>query len=133
MQSRKPNKQGRIWDALFAQMRAALAQCGTEDHFGKGDYLVVDDNYGWRRHKIEIHRLEILTPEIVGRLRRLLKGLPDWEIVIALDIPGTEDRWPLMGVTIREREIIDGLQRSYLPPEFEGMSFEGARPGSGWD
>ena len=128
MNAAPPHGQECIWETLLRQIRRVMAHDGKEDHFGKGDYLIVDDNYGWRRHTIEVHRLEILRPQSVRNLRRLLKGLPDWEIVISLDIPGTEISWPSMGVTIREREVVDDLQRSYLPQEFQDMRFEGSTP-----
>jgi hypothetical protein len=126
-------EQERVWGHLYHRIKKVLRRFGVEDHFGDGDYLLVNDNYGWRRHKIEIHKLRMLDPKIVNLLRALLRGVPDWEIVIAIDIPGTEKSWPLMGLTIREREIVDGLQREYLPPEFQALAYEGSRPGTGYD
>jgi hypothetical protein len=33
-----------------------------------------------------------------------------------------------MCVVIRDDQIIDGLQRRYLPKEFETIAYEGSRP-----
>jgi hypothetical protein len=38
-----------------------------------------------------------------------------------------------MGNTIRRHEIIDGLQRQYLPTRFRNFEIPGSRPGTGYD
>lgn len=38
-----------------------------------------------------------------------------------------------MGLIIRRDEIVDGLQRGYLPAEFQKVVFEGSRTGTGYD
>jgi hypothetical protein len=126
-------EQERMWELLYDQIKRVVQHFGTEDYLGGADYLLVDDNYGWRRHTIEIHKLPMLNPELVRQLQSLLEHFTDWEIVIAVDIPGTETTWPRMGITIRRHEIIDGLQREYLPSEFRAVRYEGSRPGTGYD
>jgi hypothetical protein len=123
-------KQEREWESLFRRIAALLKRFGTQDAFGRGDFLLVDDNYGWKLQKIEVQRLHMLRPEIVKNLRRLLREFPDWEITIAVDVPGTESTWPNMGVIIRSHEVVDGLQREYLPDEFQMMEYDGSRRGS---
>jgi len=120
------------WEALYGRIKSLLGQWGVEDAFGNGDYLIVDDNYGWNLQKIEIHSLGMLKPRIIEQLHTLLNDFPDWQIVIAVDVPGKE-HWPLMGVTIRKHEIIDGLRREVLPPEFNDFKISGSRPGTGFD
>ncbi|MEA2990509.1 MAG: hypothetical protein QOG83_3220, partial [Alphaproteobacteria bacterium] len=83
--------------------------------------------YGHQRHKVEIHQLRMLAPPVIKSLRALLNEYPQWEIIVAVDIPGKESAWPPMGVTIRRHEIIDGLQRQYLPDEFQGVAYEGSK------
>jgi hypothetical protein len=75
----------------------------------------------------------MLDPALVKQLRVLLHDLADWEIVISVDIAGTEDKWPPMGLIIRKHEVIDGLQRDLLPEEFRSIKFEGSRPGTAFD
>lgn len=121
------------WEALHERITKVMHAFGVEDHFGDGDYLIVDDNYGWRQHKIELQKLHILRPEIVVLLQQTLEDYPDWQIVMAVDVPGTEETWPLMGVAIRKHEIIDGLRREYLPAEYRTLAYPGSRPGTGYD
>jgi len=116
------DQQGREWEALYEKVKVVLAHWGVEDIFGKGDYLIVDDNYGGRRQNIEIHTLKMLDPAIAAELQALLVDRTDWEIVMSVDIPGKES-WPPMGIVIRRNEIMDGLQRSYLPPEIQNIKF----------
>ncbi len=122
-----------IWDALYRAVVDVLRQYGKEEPTGDGDFWVVDDNYGWRRQIVNIFNLKMLDPEIIFKLRALLDKLPEWSIVLALDVPGTEGKWPPMGVIIRRHEIIDGLQREYLPESFQTFVIPGSRPGTGYD
>jgi len=124
-------EQSEAWEVLYERVKTVLHQFGVEDHFGDGDYLIVDDNYGWRRHSIELHKLHMLRPEIAVQLQELLNDYPDWEIVMAVDVPGTENTWPRMGITIYKHEIVDDLQRQYLPEEYRVFSYPGSRPGTG--
>jgi hypothetical protein len=106
----------RLWNDLYGRIVALLRQHGHEDPCGDGDYWVVDDNYGWRRHIVNVFDLKMLDPG-----------------GIAAVLPGKEDAWPHMGVTIRRDEIIDGLSRSHLPEPYRSMSIPGRRPGTGYD
>ena len=133
MNALNETEQERVWEELYKQILNVLARFGIEDAFGKADYLLVDDNYGWTRHTIEIHKLRMLDPALVKALRSLLGDLKEWEIVISIDIPDTENKWPPMGLIIRKHEIIDGLQRDFLPEEFRAIEFEGSRRGTGFD
>src|SRR5215203_3049113 len=117
------DEQQRTWEHLYGDITCVLTRFCNEDHFGKGDYLLVDDNYGWQRHTIEVHKLHMLRPEIVAQLRRLLNAFPDWEIVMAVDVPGTELAWPRMGLTVRKDEVVDDLNREFLPEEIKRFQF----------
>jgi hypothetical protein len=125
--------QERDWGTLYGQIVEVMSRFGKEDYRGRADYLIVDDNYGWARHKVEVHKLAMLNPGIVSALRALLKPFPKWEIVVAVDLPGREGQWPPMGVTIRSHEVIDGLRREFLPPEFRDIQYADSRPGTGYD
>jgi hypothetical protein len=83
---------------------------------------------GWYQHKIELQNLALLKPAVIKSLQRLLATYPDWEIVIAIDIPGKENEWPSMGLVVRDEEIVDGLKREYFPNEFQNIQYEGSRP-----
>lgn len=120
------------WETLYGRIKTLLSYWGVENAFGEGDYLIVDDNYGYNRQNIEIHKLRMLKVPIIQQLRSLLVTFPTWEIVISVDIPGKE-HWPPMGVTIRNKEVIDALRREVLPEEFRFFKIPGSRPGTGYD
>jgi hypothetical protein len=126
-------EQERVWGLLFDGIREVMQKFGKEDSFGKADYLLVDDNYGFHRHTVELQNLRMLQPALVKSLQQLIGKLPKWEIVLAVDVPGKEGVWPPMGLTIRQQEIIDGLRRDFLPKEFQDLKFGGSRPGTGYD
>lgn len=125
--------QDQIWNGLYLAIVDFLKLYGKEDACGDGDYWVVDDNYGWRRHTIDVFDLKMFDVVIVKGLRRLLQNIPNWDIVLVLDTPGVGETIPPMGVTIRRNEIIDGLQRQYLPARFRNLEIPGSRRGTGYD
>jgi hypothetical protein len=116
-------EQERAWAELHAGIIETLQHFGVEDQLGKGDYLLVADNYGPSRHTIEVHKLRMLRPAVARQLRALLQRFPDFEIVMAVDVQGKEGHWPPMGLTIRANEIIDDLQRQYLPIELQHIRY----------
>lgn len=123
----------KIWSRLYRQLVGFFEHYGLEDACGRGDFWVVDDNYGWRRHYVYLFNLDLLTPSIVKAVHRFLDDYSGWEIVLVVDVVEKEKEWPPMGVTIRKHEIIDGLQRQYLPARFQYFKIPGSRPGTGYD
>lgn len=126
-------KQEEVWTQLHHAVTETLAQYGTKNAFGEGDYWINDDNYGWARIQVGIQNLNLYRPAIVHELRSLLSDLPGWAITMAVDVVGKEKSWPLMGVTIRKHEIIDGLNRDILPEVFRTYHYADSRPGTGYD
>ena len=124
------DEQWNTWDRFYQAVRDVLKTFGVEDNFGHGDYLVVDDNYGWRETHIEVHNLKMLAPQIVAQLQSLLSESSAWQISVAVHIPCTKPAWPPMGLKIRAHEIIDGLQRQYLPEPYRSFHYAGSRPGT---
>lgn len=116
-------EQERAWGVLYDRIIEVLQQFGREDYCGRADYLLVDDNYGFDRHKMEVQNLNMFRPNVIRLLQQILGDFPNWEIVMAVDVPGTEGRWPRMGLTVRSNEIIDDLQRNVLPKEFENFRY----------
>jgi hypothetical protein len=98
----------------------------TEDGLQVADYYFVQDNWGGPLHQIEIHSLHMLQPVIIRSLQGLLRDFPEWEIVVRVDVPGTEEKWPGMGLTIYADSICDALKREYLPAEYRSIAYEGA-------
>lgn len=110
--------QEKQWLVLHDRITEVLDRFGRKDAFGKGDYWLVDDNWGWYRQQVEIQNLDLLKPQVVRRLQAVLAEYPDWDITVRVDVPGTEERWPGMGLVIYHDEIVDELRREFLPAEF---------------
>jgi len=125
--------QSKDWSLLYDDLKALMASHGTEDPFGNGDYWILDENWGPRQHKICVFNLEVLRPYIASEVRVLLRKFPGWAVMFAVDVPGTENEWPPMGIIVREHEIIDGLQRQYFPPKYQSIQYEGSRVGTDQD
>jgi hypothetical protein len=115
------------WQILHDRITEVLDRFGKKDAFGEGDYWLVDENLGPERHKIEVQNLALLSPHIIKALQGLLANCPDWEMRVQVDVPGTEDRWPGMGIVIYRDDIVDELQREFLPEEFRGFQYEGGK------
>jgi hypothetical protein len=114
-------EQCREWATLYDQIKSVLQQYGQEnDSAEEKDYLLVDDNLGRYKHRIESGKLELAQPVMVKALQKLLIGYPNWEIVVALGSFG--------GLVIRDDEIMDGLRRENLPKEFQTIEYEGSCP-----
>jgi hypothetical protein len=127
------DEQTQVWEILYDRIRKLLQQFGTENFRRTADFWVHDDNWGTLQHKIYIRNLNLLRPPVVKLLQRLLSEFPDWEIMVAVSVPGDGEAWPDMGLTIRAHEIVDGLQRQYFPKEFQGLKYQGSRRGTDRD
>lgn len=120
-----------LWDNAYKYLVSLFGRFGTENAFGRGDFWVVDDNYGGNQNTVCIFNLAILTPLVVERVHEFLQSLPDWEIILVVDVEAGEGKWPAMGVIVRKHEIIDELQREYLPPPYNQLEFPGSRRRNG--
>lgn len=119
--------QDREWQILHNRITKTLDRFGRKDAFGKADYWLVDDNFGHRRHLIEIQNLNLLRPHVVKLLQEQLVDYPDWEVSAGIDVVEAHKGWPGMGLTIYSDEVVDYLQRQYFPPEFRNLRYDGAR------
>jgi hypothetical protein len=130
MTASEHDEQEETWEEMYREIARLLQRFGTENAFGYADYLIVDDNYGFRENHIEIHKLHMLHPDVIARLRRLLTPELRWQISVAVHVPGTKPGWPVMGLYIRAHEIIDGLRREYFPEPYRSYQYDGSRPGT---
>ena len=115
--------QARDWQILHDEITRVLDGFGRKDAFGRGDYWLVDDNYGPRRHRLEFQNLDLFQVDILRQLQDVLRGFHDWRMTIQVDVPGTESTWPGMGLIVYADEIIDELQRDFLPARFRDLVF----------
>lgn len=128
MASDATSVQEKEWQALHDKITETLNRFGTKDAFGKGDYWLVDDNWGWYRHQLEFQNLNLFHPDIIRALQALLIDFPDWEITARVDAIGKEESWPGMGLIVARDKIVDELRREFLPPEFQSFHYQGSRP-----
>lgn len=126
-------KQIELWEHLYDRIQNVLEKFGEEDSIRQGDYWVHDNYWGRPQVKIYIHKLALLKPPIIELLQASLAEFPGWEIVVAVSVRGVGEVWPDMGLTIRQHEIVDGLQRQYFPKEFQNVGYAGSRPGTDRD
>src|SRR5262245_28352107 len=91
------DQQTETWERLHRNVWYCLKKFETEDFIGRGDYWILDDNYGFKSINVAVHRLAFLRPHVVEQLHKLLDGYPGWEIKISVDVPGKEHIWPEMG------------------------------------
>lgn len=119
--------QNQEWRALHDRITDLLDRFGRKNAFRRGDYWLLDEDWGHRRQEVEIQNLNFLKPDIIHALRDLLSDYPRWEIWVQVDVRGKEDEWPGMGLIIHKDGILDELQRRYLPEEFQGLRYEDSR------
>ena len=74
------------WQSLYEALGKALALFGIENPFGEADYWLVDDDYGDTTHKICVHRLPFLRPEVITAIQESLKQFPGWRVMVQLEI-----------------------------------------------
>ena len=91
------------WKVVYDAIREVCGRHGTEDPYGKGDYWVVDDNWGGVSQKLVVSSPKFLTPKLVAELadciaRTKLYGA---QVLVALDfnLPGKKLP-PMMGLMI---------------------------------
>jgi hypothetical protein len=116
------------WDELYQRLKSILQPYG-EDAMSGGDYFLVDENFGRYTHQVEMHQLHMLRPEIIKALQGTLVGYPDWEIEISVSV--AEEGIvidPGKGPTLHDDEIVDALDRTLLPKEYQELVYEGSRP-----
>lgn len=116
------------WDELYARMKTILKKYGEDDIDG-GDYYLVDENFGRYAHQVEMHQLHMLRPEVIQSLQALLVDYPDWEIEVSVSVPEHDISIdPGEGLTLLDDGIVDALDRTLLPKEYQELRYEGARP-----
>jgi hypothetical protein len=117
------SEQQREWQALYDRIVDLWDNFGQRDAFGKGDYWLLDENWGRNRQELEFQNLRLLQPAIIKSLQALLVGFPNWYITARVDVASKDNTAPAMGLIIYPDEIVDDLQRDYLPLEFRDFVY----------
>ena len=123
-------KQRIQWRSLYAALGRLLGSHGSEDCMGRGDYWIVEDNYGGWDHKLCIHRMACLTPALAQSMQSLLRSrFPDWSILVQIEAKHDGRSVPPQGLRIRadalERHWNDRLLRRLFGSEFKWPAGEG--------
>jgi len=96
------------WVALSQRLKAVLSAHGVEKPEGKeGDFFLDDEDNGLPRLRLAIHRVEFLTPELVGDIQAALSdGYANWCVDVRLFLP-FPDRIPPEGIVIWADRIVE--------------------------
>lgn len=116
-------KQQRDWQLLHDAISGVVDLYGVKNPFGKGDYWLLDENWGRYSQQLEFQNLDLFQPVLLAALQNLLHSFPGWYITIRVDVVGKEDTWPGMGVIVYRDRIIDDLRRDFLPLGFPSDLF----------
>lgn len=119
-----------LWTALRERIIAYFESLDKViDPFGHKDFWVVDEDLGLSVAlvQVEIMTLDLLDPPVIYGLRDLLREYPGFAITVAV-VPPDGAKWPGMGISLFQGEIIDGLKRSFLPLPYRNLHYLGSRP-----
>jgi hypothetical protein len=121
-------RQAHQWYDLYDLIVDELEKFGAEGISRSDDFSVDTDNFGTLQHKVYVLNLSMLRSAVVVSLQQVVQRYPSWEIVYAVAVSRMDKSLPAMWLVIRASEILDALQRQYLPPPYQDLSYEGARP-----
>ncbi len=109
---------------LREQVQEVLARFGESCRSPgqAGDYTVRSQYSGFRHVAVAVHSLDLLRPAAVAALKEIAEQFGGWTISVKVAVPGHED-WPAMGLHIFSDGVQDGLQRDYLPQEFQQVEY----------
>jgi hypothetical protein len=88
------------WASLYAMLSKSLGLLGTENAFGEADFWIVDDDYGGTTHKLCIHKLSFLRPELITAIQIALKSFSAWQVMVQLEIETDGLSLPPEGIVI---------------------------------
>ena len=100
---------------LYHSLEELLAAHGISNAFGEGDYWIVDDSWVPLSHKVCIFNIELLTPQLVDEVQRLLKDkFPACHLWFQIEVkePGAEV--PLPGIRVFPDRIEHDWDRDKL-------------------
>jgi len=83
----RKDAQSQAWNSLYARLRYILNKYGKESSMGSGDYWIVDDNWGYKSHKVCVFTIEFLTNSMIEDIKRALQRYSaDWCVVFSLEL-----------------------------------------------
>jgi hypothetical protein len=91
------------WKILYDAVRSVCTKYGTEDPYGKGDYWVVDDDWGGVSQKLVVSTPAFLKPKLVAELADCIAKtqLYGAQILVVLELNVSGEKLPpMMGLLI---------------------------------
>lgn len=91
------------WKILYDAVRVICAKYGEENPYGKGDFWLVDDDWGGVSQKLVVSSAGFLTPKLVKELSECiaLTRLYGAQIFVVLEFELPEGKLPpMMGLLI---------------------------------
>jgi hypothetical protein len=112
------------WADLYQRLQILLTSHGQESPYSnKGDFWLVDDNWGGDLQKVCVGKIEFLTPKLAGEVQTLLRdAFPDWGVMFQLEISVEGKAVPPEGIIVRSERI----EEHWVKPEMAkifGLSF----------
>jgi hypothetical protein len=106
------------WSSLYNDLGKSLALLGSENAFGDADYWIVDDDYGGTTHKLCVHKLAFLKPQLIAAIQQVLKYYPQWQVMVQLEIQDAAVDIPLAGVIV----LADKVEQHWDRVKFAGLA-----------
>jgi hypothetical protein len=88
------------WAKLYGALSRALNLLGTENAFGEADYWIVDDDYGDTAHKLCIHKISFLRPQLIIAIQMALKPFPAWRVLLQMEVELDGAPMPPEGIVV---------------------------------
>lgn len=98
------------WQRLYDALVLTCKWFGDENAFGRGDFWVVDDDYGCHNQKLCVSSLTFLTPEVVQAIQQCIRdaGAPGAQVMIQLELQGHGvDQVPPEGLIVKAHDIAE--------------------------
>jgi hypothetical protein len=102
----EPLSREQEWQKLYDDLSGLLRRYGKESAVGRGDYWLVDDDWGERQQKVCVNKIEILTAELVTKIQEVVaKSYPTWSVILALDLSRDGSVVPGGALIVRSKHI----------------------------
>lgn len=108
--------EGSDWRRLYEELRSLLMQYGTESAVGRGDFWVVDDDWGYETQKICIFNARLLTKPLARQVQCLLRDrFATWRVMFQLEVEDNEgELLPPEGVIVYPDKIKEDWDENFL-------------------
>jgi hypothetical protein len=109
------------WRRLYDAVRKICTSFGIERTEGRGDFLVLDDDWGGTTQQIFVFNPEFLQPQLVNRMMEYLRtnSLFGVLVEVIVDFDQQGDRiGPTMGLVFDMDLVVEHWDRALLEKNF---------------